>query len=86
MRKRSVSKNRYNVKHEMSPGIRYKPAKSESYSPIRWFLRSEGRASDSARLNPPIFFFFLTALSRVSCDEDDDPVTGQAAAAGSLAA
>ena len=29
---------------------------------------------DAARLNPPIFFFFLTVLYRVSCDEDDDPV------------
>jgi hypothetical protein len=28
---------------------------------------------DSARFNHPIFFF-LSVLSRVSCDEDDDPV------------
>jgi hypothetical protein len=37
----SVSKIRYNVIHEISQGVRYKPAKSESYSPIRWFRRSE---------------------------------------------
>ena len=37
----SVSKTRYNVKHEISQGVRYKQAKSESYSPIEWFLRSE---------------------------------------------
>ena len=30
-------------------------------------------SSGSARLNPPIFYF-LSVLSRVSCDEDDDPV------------
>ena len=39
---------------------------------------------DSARLESPTFF--LTVLSTISCDEDDDPVTGPAAAAGSLAA
>ena len=39
---------------------------------------------DAARLEIPTFFF-LTALSTISCDEDDDPVTGPAAAAGSLA-
>ena len=39
---------------------------------------------DAAGLESPSFF--LSVLSTISCDEDDDPVTGPAAAAGSLAA
>ena len=39
---------------------------------------------DSARLNPPIFFFFLSVLSRVSCDEDVDPVFEASCGSGVL--
>ena len=38
---------------------------------------------NSARLNPPIFFF-LSVLSRVSCDEDDDPVFEASCGSGIL--
>ncbi len=39
---------------------------------------------DSERLNLPIFFFFLTVVSRVSCDEDDDPVFKASCGSGVL--
>jgi hypothetical protein len=38
---------------------------------------------NSARLNPPIFFF-MSVLSRVSCDEDDDPVFEASCGSGVL--
>jgi hypothetical protein len=49
----SVSETHYIVIHEISQGVRYKPAKSESYSPIRWFLRSED-GHPSCKASPDI--------------------------------
>jgi hypothetical protein len=54
--------------------------------PSRWItMRSplQGLPAPWIRQSPSLF---LSVLSTISCDEDDDPVTGQAAAAGSLAA
>jgi hypothetical protein len=56
----SVKKTRYNVIHEISPGVRYKPAKSESYSPIRWFLSQRTGIHHSKLL--PISFAALRSL------------------------